>query len=403
MTADVARSQYDRVCAHFDARVRAWLTLYTAPLVEQRVILIRDEFASVGMAQHWSKRRFALWTGLALNRTVYFQTCRRVHEVSYRMPLCNTTYFDFDDYFELVGGQSLRAPVELFDLPASNATPSALFASTASILALSARNPWALNEVRAAIPNPPGLTRRSYNKCTGYAVSRPSETVRRSTAPIFEESHTDGALVSLHLRSVEADFPGCFPASTPVDAFDATFGNRNCVARAFDYWRFKLLGPCGERHVADVFPLTEWISCAAERSRGTSILFLTADVSAINKLDNTLVSGVRLRTLGEGPIAHTHYLRRGGGLSEAHMRDSFARGAADWYVLTRSSVIFTPIQSAFSRSACLPFAERCPISFVSAFHNQPCAGACFSECRRSNCTHYTPAYMGRRISRMDGL
>ncbi len=386
----LATRNYHKKCSAFHNKLLDWKSLYDIPFDDQKKLLIRDEFAPVGIAQHWSKRRFALWAGIYTNRTVYMQVCKDNVSLPYRMPLCRSEFFNFDNYFSIYG-LNITANFSL------NAQFGNMTDSSSLIVEMRARNIWDLQNKRRYM-HIVGLEGSTYGTCTGYPVTRPTRYLGSIVDRISQRN-----MVGMHIRTVYADNHLCFPDDTAntTDAVDRAFGNFECITRAFDHWRFKMLpsrrdrSKCRVSNLADVYPLGEWFGCAMNTSQST--VFISTDSPALERYVRTSAFKDRAVMNDDiGRVGHTHVKHMG----KSPTSDVFVRAAADWYMLSRCATIWTPIQSAFSRSACMPYSGSCPIRFVDAFNGLPCKQGCFTQCG-SKCTDWKPAYMGPRVKRVN--
>ena len=91
------------VCPQFDDVLARYAAAHSRL---PKILLVRDEWANVGLAQHWLKRQIALWLGLVLSRAVFVQHCK--HVGSWRMPHCSQPHFVFDRYFSVRHNLSLE-------------------------------------------------------------------------------------------------------------------------------------------------------------------------------------------------------------------------------------------------------------------------------------------------------
>ena len=129
---------------------------------------------------------------------------------------------------------------------------------------------------------------------------------------------------------------------------------------------------CNEtKHLADVFPLSRWLPCAAglfaDGGGNGTVVFLTTDAPAVYRYaERHGAAAVAPATLvmlpgGERAIGHTgarpERPRRKGAAptpidSHPDPHAVFARGAADWTLLSLCDAMLGPVQSFFARSAC---------------------------------------------------
>ena len=395
----MAAIQYAQRCSAFDESLKTWVhAVQKNP--RSGVLLLYDEFASVGISQHWTKRTFALSAGIALNRAVYFQTCTPSPSTM-RMPTCDTQYFDFDDHFSILHNASFRKPPHVdadggVELPATaDFAEHAAAHAKRRLLTMRARNVYGLAAARSKMHGASG-GKLFAQSCAMFAVSRPSPSLSAIVDPIVLR----GPIVALHVRTMRADVEYCLPDRTlaTMEDIDAAFGNHNCVDRAWDHWRFKLKSqpPCvdHERHIADLFPLSEWFECASRAAEArNATLFVTTDSSVVERYATERHDRARypVRTIRYGTVGHTHMRA-----SVKNFSGTFARGAADWFVLTHADVIYSPITSTFSRSPCRVYA-KCPIRIVTPSNDEACKDGCFSSCP-TQCK-YTSTYMGSRVRR----
>ena len=113
-------------CPAFDRTLAAYAAFHSH-LSSSRLLLVRDEWASVGLGQQWMKRRLILWLGMALSRAVFVQHCKPAGS-DWRMPICGEPHFVFDRYFVIHHNLSLEwrgdsgSPRTLLDHNLSKAT-----------------------------------------------------------------------------------------------------------------------------------------------------------------------------------------------------------------------------------------------------------------------------------------
>lgn len=394
---NVAERQYNDKCAPFKARLSEFEALYSG---SGPALIITDEFKPVGMAQHWSKRSFAIWAGMALSRRVFIVHCLANPPVNSRIVSCNRPFFNFDRYFTLPGGTNLSWVANTIPT-AVPYIPSDGFAYNASVrhreapvILMRGFNGFVLRDALNGLTVPD--MHSSQYKCTNYAVSRPAPQILRMIQPFVVSK---GPIISVHIRTARADNRVCFPDDTPPirQSIDNTFGNHKCTKFAFDYWRFKLLsnpsrGCSGkERHVADVFPLSRWLSCTVNRStQSGGIAFLSTDAPALQRYVNTAYDK-QLSTLSVGTVGHTHLQATSS--SHVDFESHFERAVADWYIMTLSTEVLVPVPSTFSASACIPFTVHCHIRFIRP--SRACSTGCFEHCEAS--CRWSSAYMGKRV------
>jgi hypothetical protein len=455
-------------CGGFDAELREFsqgVQSIDALSRHGRALLFYDEFLPAGLSQHWTKRRLALWLGMLLRRAVFVAHCDDTGRFE-RLPPCAggegvppPSKFDMEAHFALRGGASFawtrevaaavraaggeRGRAEVM-LVAQNWTLSSGSAASAAPL-LGARLFFNVERIKAlqlqlfrehgVLRNASAVLRSVHclATCAGFAVSRPSAELAARIAPVEARMRRADTRIGLHVRTMRADVPVCFPDSTPpaAAAVDSAFGSDECMRASFDQWRFKLVPlrqfearvGCVRSHLADVTPLTGWLRCAAtglpralEARAGRAVanritsVFLATDAPALQRyaaLPGAL--GVRdgsaflLALNGSDSIAHTHPRgKTAATLSTSGYREAHARGAADWYLLTLSDAILAPIESAYTGSGCLvrPDADNCSLLSprMSDFRARrglgSCAlSACFPAIRCDEC-QFKPEYMG---------
>lgn len=470
--------EYARMCANisagcgrFDDELRDYTEQVHATVgTHGRVLLLYDEYKPIGLSQHWLKRQLALWLGMGLRRAVYIVHCDDSGRFE-RMRACNVQHFDMETHFSIRGGASLAWTAQVARAAAAagarrevvlDFTNWSLAASepVASEPLLALRLFFNLNsalEVRSKLFKPehrPLLgtasrvlgSERCLQRCSGFAVTRPSPSLAALVAPVERRLRLASRRIGMHVRTMAADAPLCFPDSTPptASAIDAAFGNNECMHNAFDHWRFKLvpLKPfrdspaCPAVHLADVTPLTGWLRCAAKvlpvsrgigglgghtrgvgargpADDGTVAVFLATDAPALHRyasLPGALSDApdAVLLTLDDSrAIAHTHQRPHSLNLSAEAVRAVHARGAADWYLLTLADVILAPIESAFTQTVCIARPDTSSCSLLSPrtdFRSMRGPGVCslrrcFPESIRCEACQWRSEYMGKRLLR----
>ncbi|KAJ1627623.1 hypothetical protein T492DRAFT_876460 [Pavlovales sp. CCMP2436] len=458
-------------CGGFDVELQRYTQEVQRTYAQHgRILLLYDEFKPIGLSQHWLKRQLGLWLGMALDRAVFFIHCDDSGRFPRLRPCADSfVYFDMERHFSVRGGASMAwtrgharaaarggAASKAVHLDYSNWSLAATepLRSSRGLLALHLF--YNLNGVQAVskllfsddprseharLLGASSAVLRSQAcmlSCSGFAVTRPSPSLAALVAPIDAQLRAATMRVGLHVRTMAADAPRCFPdvAYDGPAALDAAFGNSDCMRTAFDHWRFKLVplkefrgnaSQCPVSHLADATPLTGWLRCAARiraavaaadatasvggaGSRlvraGYTAVVLATDSPALHRfasqpgaLSEEAAGGagpggrpagssrpdgetwpVRLLAFdGSAAIAHTHQRPRALNLSADEIRAVHARGAADWYLLTMADVILAPIESAFTESVCAARAdkERCAIlSPRTDFRGSRGPGAC---------------------------
>lgn len=461
-------------CGAFDAELRAYSdTVHSTVGAHGRVLLLYDEFKPVGLSQHWAKRQLALWLGMALRRAVFFSHCDDTGRFA-RMRRCDARppHFDMEEHFGLRGGASLAWTAEVaasaaaagarhevvlgaanWSLAGSEPLASEQFISLRLCFSptsvLAARRAL-FGEARGALLRGGSALLRSercFKQCSGFAVTRPSAPLATLVAPVARRLRAASARVGLHVRTLAADAPVCFPDATPptARAVDAAFGNDACMRGFYEHWRFKLVpardfrgaAACPSAHLADVTPLSGWLRCAARllppgsagsagsepvqggaaaggpAGDGSVAVFLSTDAPALHRYASrpeALGGAPRAALLALGAnhsIAHTHQRPRGVQLSDEAVRSAHARGAADWYLLTLSDVLLAPIESAFADTVCVAHADAqaCALlsprtTFRSVRGPGVCAlSACFPEAIRCGACRWRSEFMGEVMLR----
>ena len=206
--------------------------------------------------------------------------------------------------------------------------------------------------------------------------------------------------VGLHVRTIRADSQVCFPGATPptAEAVDAAFGNAACIARSPEHWRFKLVPrlakeKCIISHISRVFPLSRWLQCARRRFGDNASVFLSTDAPALARYSTS--SKLQIATLpGDiGHISHSHLRSaQNRGQSDA----AFIRAAADWYLLSLSTVILSPITSSFTQSVCTTRGMNCGVQFVIPTERDACV---LDKCFNTSCRvcRWKLEYQGKRL------
>lgn len=408
--------------------------------------MLHDAFRPIGLSGHWLRRQTALWLGLATGRAVFVKRCLKptgggapVRKT--RMPSCDSAYFDLNEFVRLRhGGSFAMRPDVLAALEASRVPPCAnhteLFAPAFAREPLVSMHVfWNNNQVKDLLRELQRYARTAaqlhvrtelltscFSRCSGFALSRPDESLTPQLAPLVPRLARAAVRIGLHVRTMAVDKPVCFPADTPPtrSAIDAAFGNNVCMRKAFDNWRFKLKpaktfrkrsGPMGTAlcpavHLADRLPLSAWFTCAVTLARtrpaakwlyrssagssgaraaaagsdGSTAVFFTTDAEALHRYavtadpladdafgggTNSSMRRARLYTLpGSTEVGHND-LTYDGRTAFEHRRRVFARGAADWFLLSLMDIILQPVQSGFSLSACIPFAAPGECAVIS--------------------------------------
>lgn len=226
-----------------------------------RLLLIRYECLLFGVGTYWHIRRLAIWLGLRLRRAVFIQYCQHPASNALRMPHCDEPHINMDDYFELPGSGSMRWDDRLLargalrsaqehTLTPSNASLAfAMPLSGARWLSLRISNSWAgtLKPLEDALfasktQAPPLSRRECFSRCSGYLVTRPRPIVATLIEPVVRAMAAAPQTTCLHVRTMAADNPKCFPSTTASTsaAIDAAFGNDACEPKTSS-WRFKMV------------------------------------------------------------------------------------------------------------------------------------------------------------------
>ena len=398
-------TQPDTASGGFDEHLREYVaTIQQRPLQHGKLLILRDEFRGVGLGHQLVMPRIALWLGLATRRATFIQKCDPdATGGTERVPRCSEPHFSIADYFRLRHNGSLawtpeidiatrnlsRATVwktnwtEIFDGDARDASVVTVRAFFSEGTAQTFRDQlWTRSEFRRSKMSTANLLfHGAFHDCSGYAATRPTERTAALIAPLLPALRAARHRVGLHLRTLASDSPQCFPPTTAPDreSIDAAFGNDVCMRTIFDHWRWKLVptgaqsdAACNEtKHLADVFPLSRWLPCAAglfaDGGGNGTVVFLTTDAPAVYRYaERHGAAAVAPATLvmlpgGERAIGHTgarpERPRRKGAAptpidSHPDPHAVFARGAADWTLLSLCDAMLGPVQSFFARSAC---------------------------------------------------